>query len=79
MPQPRPLPSPGAAALVPGAKRRAGWSIGAHFREPLRNIRFASSSMEKVLRVNVYLSDLAHYIKINSVNAGWRIEGIASP
>ena len=35
--------------------------------------------MEKVLRVNVYLSDLAHYIKINSVNAGWRIEGIASP
>lgn len=56
--------------------------IGAHFQGTIeehtkhvldeleRNLILAGSSMEKVLKVNVYLSDLANYAKMNSVYAG---------
>jgi 2-iminobutanoate/2-iminopropanoate deaminase len=56
--------------------------IGAHFQGTIeehtkhvldeleRNLFLAGSSMEKVLKVNVYLSDLANYAKMNSVYAG---------
>jgi 2-iminobutanoate/2-iminopropanoate deaminase len=56
--------------------------IGAHFQGTIeehtkhvldeleQNLILAGSSMEKVLKVNVYLSDLANYTKMNSVYAG---------
>lgn len=56
--------------------------IGAHFPGTIeehtkyvleqleQNLILAGSSMEKVLKVNVYLSDLANYAKMNSVYAG---------
>lgn len=56
--------------------------IGAHFQgtieehtkhvldEMEKNLILAGSSMDKVLKVNVYLSDLANYAKMNSVYAG---------
>ncbi len=56
--------------------------IGAHFAgtieehtkhvldEMEQNLILAGSSMAKVLKVNVYLSDLANYAKMNSVYAG---------
>jgi len=56
--------------------------IGAHFQGTIeehtkhvldeleRNLILAGSSMEKVLKVNVYLGDLANYAKMNSVYAG---------
>ena len=56
--------------------------IGAHFQGTIeehtkhvldeieRNLILAGSSMDKVLKVNVYLSDLANYAKMNSVYAG---------
>jgi 2-iminobutanoate/2-iminopropanoate deaminase len=56
--------------------------IGAHFQgtveehtkhvldELEQNLILAGSSMEKVLKINVYLSDLANYTKMNSVYAG---------
>jgi enamine deaminase RidA (YjgF/YER057c/UK114 family) len=56
--------------------------IGAHFQgtieehtkhvldEVEKNLLLAGSSMDKVLKVNVYLSDLANYTKMNSVYAG---------
>lgn len=56
--------------------------IGAHFSgtveehtkhvldELEQNLMLAGSSMDKVLKVNVYLSDLANYAKMNSVYAG---------
>jgi 2-iminobutanoate/2-iminopropanoate deaminase len=56
--------------------------IGAHFQGTIeehtkhvldeleQNLILAGSSMEKALKVNVYLSDLANYAKMNSVYAG---------
>jgi 2-iminobutanoate/2-iminopropanoate deaminase len=56
--------------------------IGAHFQGTIeehtkhvldeleQNLILAGSSMEKVLKVNVYLSDLSNYAKMNSVYAG---------
>jgi 2-iminobutanoate/2-iminopropanoate deaminase len=56
--------------------------IGAHFPGTIeehtkyvleqleQNLILAGSSMEKVLKVNVYLSDLANYAKMNSVYTG---------
>jgi 2-iminobutanoate/2-iminopropanoate deaminase len=56
--------------------------IGAHFQGTIeehtkhvldeleQNLILAGSSMEKVLKVNVYLSDLANYTRMNSVYAG---------
>jgi 2-iminobutanoate/2-iminopropanoate deaminase len=56
--------------------------VGAHFQgtveehtkhvldELEQNLILAGSSMEKVLKVNVYLSDLANYTRMNSVYAG---------
>jgi enamine deaminase RidA (YjgF/YER057c/UK114 family) len=56
--------------------------IGAHFQGTIeehtkhvlddleQNLILAGSSMEKVLKVNVYLSDLSNYTKMNSVYAG---------
>jgi enamine deaminase RidA (YjgF/YER057c/UK114 family) len=56
--------------------------IGAHFQGTIeehtkhvldeleRNLILAGSSMDKVLKVNVYLSDLANYTKMNSIYAG---------
>ena len=56
--------------------------IGAHFQGTIeehtkhvldeleKNLVLAGSSMEKVLKVNVYLSDLANYAKMNSAYAG---------
>jgi 2-iminobutanoate/2-iminopropanoate deaminase len=58
--------------------------IGAHFKGTIeehtkhvldeleQNLILAGSSMEKVLKVNVYLSDLANYTRMNSVyNGRW--------
>ena len=56
--------------------------VGAHFKGTIeehtkhvldeleRNLIAAGSSMDKVLKVNVYLSDLANYARMNSVYAG---------
>lgn len=56
--------------------------IGAHFAGTIeehtkhvldeleQNLILAGSSMEKVLKVNVYLSDLANYARMNSVYTG---------
>ena len=56
--------------------------IGAHFKGTIeehtkhvldeieRNLIAAGSSMDKVLKVNVYLSDLSNYARMNSVYAG---------
>ncbi len=56
--------------------------VGAHFAGTIeehtkhvldeieQNLILAGSSMEKVLKVNVYLSDLANYARMNSVYAG---------
>jgi 2-iminobutanoate/2-iminopropanoate deaminase len=56
--------------------------IGAHFQGTVeeqtkwvldqieQNLVAAGSSMEKVLKVNVYLSDLANFAKMNSVYVG---------
>ncbi len=56
--------------------------IGAHFKgtieehtkhvldEMEQNLIAAGSSMEKVLKVNVYLSDLANYTRMNTAYAG---------
>ena len=56
--------------------------IGAHFQGTIeehtqhvldeleQNLIRAGSSMEKVLKVNVYLSDMANYAKMNTVYAG---------
>jgi 2-iminobutanoate/2-iminopropanoate deaminase len=56
--------------------------IGAHFQGTIeehtkhvldeleQNLILAGSSMEKVLKVNVYLSDLANYTRMNAVYAG---------
>ena len=56
--------------------------VGAHFPGTIEehtkhvldelesNLKLAGSSMEKVLKVNVYLSDLANYAGMNSVYAG---------
>ena len=58
--------------------------IGAHFKGTIeehtkhvldeleQNLILAGSSMEKVLKVNVYLSDLANYARMNTVyNGRW--------
>lgn len=56
--------------------------IGAHFQGTIeehtkhvldeleQNLIRAGSSMEKVLKVNVYLSDMANYAKMNTMYAG---------
>ena len=56
--------------------------VGAHFKGTIeehtkhvldeieRNLIAAGSSMDKVLKVNVYLSDLANYARMNSAYAG---------
>jgi 2-iminobutanoate/2-iminopropanoate deaminase len=56
--------------------------IGAHFKgtieehtkhvldEVEKNLILAGSSMDKVLKVNVYLSDLANYARMNTAYAG---------
>ena len=56
--------------------------IGAHFKGTIeehtkhvldeleQNLILAGSSMEKVLKVNVYLSDLANYARMNAVYGG---------
>ena len=56
--------------------------VGAHFKGTIeehtkhvldeleRNLIAAGSSMDRVLKVNVYLSDLANYTRMNSVYAG---------
>ena len=56
--------------------------VGAHFPGTIEehtthvldeleaNLKAAGSSMEKVLKVNVYLSDLANYQRMNAVYAG---------
>ena len=56
--------------------------VGAHFAGTIeehtkhvldeieQNLILAGSSMEKVLKVNVYLSDLANYARMNTVYAG---------
>jgi 2-iminobutanoate/2-iminopropanoate deaminase len=56
--------------------------IGAHFNGTIeehtkhvldeleQNLILAGSSMAKVLKVNVYLSDLANYTRMNSIYAG---------
>jgi 2-iminobutanoate/2-iminopropanoate deaminase len=56
--------------------------IGAHFKGTIeehtkhvldeleQNLILAGSSMDKVLKVNVYLSDLANYTRMNSVYGG---------
>ena len=56
--------------------------VGAHFSGTIeehtkhvldeieQNLILAGSSMEKVLKVNVYLSDLANYARMNTVYAG---------
>src|ERR1700737_4215282 len=56
--------------------------IGAHFQGTIeehtkhvldeleQNLILAGSSMEKVLKVNVFLSDLANYTRMNAVYAG---------
>ncbi len=56
--------------------------VGAHFQGTIEehtkhvldeleeNLKLAGSSMEKVLKVNVYLSDLANYQRMNAVYAG---------
>ena len=56
--------------------------VGAHFKGTIEEhtkhvldeiedkLKAAGSSMEKVLKVNVYLSDLANYARMNAVYAG---------
>ena len=56
--------------------------VGAHFKGTIEehtthvldeleaNLKLAGSSMEKVLKVNVYLSDLANYQRMNTVYQG---------
>lgn len=56
--------------------------VGAHFKGTIEehtkhvldeleeNLKLAGSSMDKVLKVNVYLSDLANYQRMNSVYQG---------
>lgn len=56
--------------------------VGAHFKGTIEehtkhvldeleeNLRLAGSSMDKVLKVNVYLSDLANYQRMNAVYQG---------
>ncbi len=60
---------------VPGGDRaHFQGTIEEHTRHVLdeleKNLILAGSSMEKVLKVNVYLSDIANYDKMNSVYAG---------
>lgn len=63
----------GQAALIPGTKNLAEGGIREQTHQTLKNIKAiveaAGSSMEKVVKVNVYLVDLADFAAMNEVYA----------
>jgi 2-iminobutanoate/2-iminopropanoate deaminase len=78
---PAPAPAPYSAIVTFGNLVFLS-GIGAHFKGTIeehtkhvldeieQKLTAAGSSMEKVLKVNVYLSDLANYARMNAVYAG---------
>jgi 2-iminobutanoate/2-iminopropanoate deaminase len=63
----------GQAALIPGTKNLAEGGIQGQTRQTLDNIKAiveaAGTSMHKVVKVNVYLVDLADFTAMNEVYA----------
>lgn len=61
----------GQAALIPGTKNLAEGGIREQTHQTLQNIKAiveaAGSTMEKVVKVNVYLVDLADFAAMNEV------------
>ena len=64
----------GSLVFIAGIGAHFDGTIEEHTKHVLdeleRNLILAGSSMDKVLKVNVYLSDLKNYAKMNSVYAG---------